>query len=204
MKKYCNIVLLAICAGLSLNVQSGELSLAESQVIVQNVLKDKAVVEEVFPGLGPLSGAVLVPAGMSEAKAIVWLMKGENAIIVGQIFTEKQQELSLLAHQQYILPKQRLKTNKATDPQSRYLGAGGIALFQEPASVKVLYVFADPNCHYCHSFYKAMMDNEAIFRHKRIAVKWIPVSIMGGDSLMKAQAILQGGLRHWPRTSHLS
>jgi thiol:disulfide interchange protein DsbG len=56
------------------------------------------------------------------------------------------------------------------------------------AGDRVLYIFFDPNCPYCHKLY-GMLDPLVGPEHLRL--RWIPVALLSSSSLPKAAAILQ-------------
>jgi thiol:disulfide interchange protein DsbG len=53
----------------------------------------------------------------------------------------------------------------------------------------VIYAFFDPNCGYCHFLWLALRPYEAA----GLQVRWVPVGILGEDSLIKAAAVIDGG-----------
>jgi thiol:disulfide interchange protein DsbG len=60
-------------------------------------------------------------------------------------------------------------------------GASGAAIKSK------VYVFMDPNCHFCHLAWKALQPYEAV----GLQVHWIPVAFLKPDSAGKAASLLQ-------------
>lgn len=59
----------------------------------------------------------------------------------------------------------------------------------EGSGPRLMYVFFDPNCPYCHKLYEELRPY--VGKH-RIQVRWVPVGILTPSSAGKAAAILQG------------
>jgi thiol:disulfide interchange protein DsbG len=60
---------------------------------------------------------------------------------------------------------------------------------------RVLYIFFDPNCPYCHQLYEKLSP---MVEAKNLQLRWIPVGMLANSSLPKAAAILQA---HDPLTA---
>lgn len=59
--------------------------------------------------------------------------------------------------------------------------------FRAGTAGPLITVFFDPNCYYCHKFYREALP---YLRHGRLRLRVIPVAILKGSSLPKAVAIL--------------
>ena len=59
--------------------------------------------------------------------------------------------------------------------------------FRAGSAGPLITVFLDPNCYYCHKFYRQALP---YLRHGRLRLRIIPVAILKGSSLPKAVAIL--------------
>ncbi len=55
---------------------------------------------------------------------------------------------------------------------------------------RVVYIFFDPNCPYCHKLYEALRPQMA---EEDLQLRWIPVGMLTPTSQGKAAAILQAG-----------
>jgi thiol:disulfide interchange protein DsbG len=55
---------------------------------------------------------------------------------------------------------------------------------------RIVYIFFDPNCPYCHKLYEALQPQIA---GKDLQLRWIPVGMLTPTSQGKAAAILQAG-----------
>lgn len=58
---------------------------------------------------------------------------------------------------------------------------------QGPADAPTLYVFADPNCIYCHQLYQRV---QPLVKAGRLQIHWIMVGVLGPSSVGRAAAIL--------------
>lgn len=66
-------------------------------------------------------------------------------------------------------------------------GAQEAVAVSEGHGPRVVYVFFDPNCAYCHLLYGTF---QPLIRRDQLTVHWIPVGIVSPSSLGKAAAIL--------------
>lgn len=80
------------------------------------------------------------------------------------------------------LPKYRQVANALLDDinQATWVSQGG--------GNRVLYIFFDPNCPYCHRLYLALSP---LVKSENLQLRWIPVGMLADASLSKAAAILQ-------------
>lgn len=56
------------------------------------------------------------------------------------------------------------------------------------AGDRVLYIFFDPNCPYCHQLYEKLSP---LVESEQLQLRWIPVDLLTNTSLAKAATILQ-------------
>lgn len=66
-------------------------------------------------------------------------------------------------------------------------GAQEAVAVSEGHGPRVVYIFFDPNCPYCHLLYGTF---QPLIRRDQLTVHWIPVGIVSPSSLGKAAAIL--------------
>ena len=80
------------------------------------------------------------------------------------------------------LPKHRQVANALLDDidQATWVAQGG--------GNRVLYIFFDPNCPYCHQLYEKLSP---LVGPENLQLRWIPVGLLAESSLPKAAAILQ-------------
>ena len=71
---------------------------------------------------------------------------------------------------------------------SVFKAINGAQWITEGRSERVLYVFFDPNCPYCHYLYDV---SKSFVRSGMVEVRWIPVGFLTPTSAGKALAILQ-------------
>lgn len=67
------------------------------------------------------------------------------------------------------------------------LESGKHLIQQGPKNAPVLYVFADPNCIYCHRFYK---QAEPLVKSGKLRIRWVMVGFLKPTSMGRAAAIL--------------
>lgn len=60
---------------------------------------------------------------------------------------------------------------------------------QEGDGSKIIYVFFDPNCPYCHNVYDSLIKIRSTLPD--LQFRWVPLALLGGTSLGKAAAIIQ-------------
>ncbi|MGC8696996.1 MAG: thioredoxin fold domain-containing protein, partial [Halothiobacillus sp.] len=54
---------------------------------------------------------------------------------------------------------------------------------------KIIYVFFDPNCPYCHNVYDSLVKIRKT--QPDLQYRWVPLALLGGTSIGKAAAIIQ-------------
>ncbi|HQS03582.1 MAG: hypothetical protein B7Y07_11315 [Halothiobacillus sp. 24-54-40] len=60
---------------------------------------------------------------------------------------------------------------------------------QDGEGSKIIYVFFDPNCPYCHNVYDSLIKIRKT--QPDLQYRWVPLALLGGTSLGKAAAIIQ-------------
>lgn len=104
----------------------------------------------------------------------------DGYLIMGRLISPEGENLSAQYTDQYV-PKPDV--SKVVDQ----LEAAGHLVQQGPDDAPVLYVFADPNCIYCHRFYqqvKPMVDAG------QLQIQWVMVGFLKDSSMGRAAAIL--------------
>lgn len=106
---------------------------------------------------------------------------GEDGyLFVGQLFSPQGDDLVTRYGDQY-LPK------PAVAAAVKQLENAGHLIVQGPASAPVLYVFADPNCIFCHRFYRLA---EPLVKAGKLQLRWAMVGFLKPSSMKKSVAIL--------------
>jgi len=72
--------------------------------------------------------------------------------------------------------------------------AQGISLTEAGNGSRTLYVFADPRCPYCEKLRNKLVDNESYLREQGIGVEWIPIGILGEQSVRDAVRVAAAGV----------
>lgn len=129
-----------------------------------------------FPTSKPgLTGYVVRHKGRAQ------VVFGEDGyLFVGQVFSPRGDELSRRYGNEF-LPKPNVAST--VDKLER----AGHLVVEGPADAPVLYVFADPNCIYCHRLYKMA---EPLVKAGRLQLRWALVGFLKPSSPGRAAAIL--------------
>jgi thiol:disulfide interchange protein DsbG len=130
-----------------------------------------------FPAASGLTGWVLSQSGRN---SVVYTTADGKALLVGALIGENGENLSILYEQQFV-PKPDLTAAYQRIEKATYVTEGTVS-----APKKVIYVFVDPNCPYCHFTWLAVQPYEAA----GLQVRWIPVATLGPTSLPKAIEVL--------------
>jgi thiol:disulfide interchange protein DsbG len=146
------------------------------KILQQSVKAGKLTVIKKFKTAKPgLTGYVIQQSGQHE------VVYGEDGfLIVGQLISPDGDNLSAQYTQQYV-PKPDV-AKVVSD-----LRKTGHLVQQGPDDAPVLYVFADPNCIYCHRFYDQVAP---LAKAGKIQVKWALAGFLKPSSMGRAAAIL--------------
>lgn len=147
--------------------------------------KVKAI--SLFGGPSNMTGVVMESNG---SQGIAWITPDGESFLIGMFFDKKGQNYSKDAHQQYI--EKSSVGNKASLVLEDLANLEGVYISGSENSEKnkTLYVFADLNCSYCKDFYRVINENIAEVNHRGVAIKWIPVAILGDKSMAQAVSLL--------------
>jgi hypothetical protein len=164
-----------------------EVSLKEAKALLERASNGKITALSVFEGPNELTGVVMQsPTG----KGIAWIPSDGKNIMVGIFMDDDGKNLSLEAHQKYI---GAFDSQPGSD--ANVIGKHGlISLIDGLPSVSLgnaeakntLYVFGDVNCHFCEDLHRLLKDADL----SEVAVKWIPVAVLGSKSLDQAATLL--------------
>lgn len=168
-----NKLLLIAALAFSVAACSAEESLPEP---VQALVDRGVVIERVFDTEAGLKGYVARTGGQS---TVFYLAPDEQHILIGNLLTADGRNLSAEYLERYA-PQPEF--NEAWDDlaASTWIGDGN------PGAERIVYMFTDPNCPYCHSFWQAArpyVGDDAQLRH-------VMVGILGPTSAGKAAALL--------------
>lgn len=106
---------------------------------------------------------------------------GEDGyLFVGQLFSPQGRDLVARYSDQY-LPKPDVTATV------KLLEDAGHLIVQGPANAPRLYVFADPNCIFCHRFYRMA---EPLVKAGKLQLRWVMVGFLRPTSMAKSVAIL--------------
>lgn len=154
--------------------------------IVQNTLRDGDEVVHQFQD-GALRGWVVKPAGMRPV--IAYTANNDEILIYGDAVRYVDSHYVRI-HEKELLP---YLAEAQTSAQEAWERAKDLTGFSEGASDEKakhhLYVFFDPSCVFCHYAYLALRPY--VEQTESVQVKWIPVVVLGSQSIKKAAALIE-------------
>lgn len=148
------------------------------KALVQKVTNGQVQVLKQFAGPGDLVGLVVKsPQGQ---KAVIYVNKNAQYIIVGNVITADGQSQTATDTEKYV------NTEIA---QKAWANAAKTAwVLDGSANAKhVIYAVADPNCSACHKFYS---DTRPYVEKGDLAIRWILVGFLRPSSPGMAMAII--------------
>lgn len=101
-------------------------------------------------------------------------------LLIGRLISPQGDDLTALYRQRYV-PKPDLTAIVRKLQKNSHL------IIQGPEHAPILYVFADPNCIFCHRFYQMA---EPAVRAGRLQLRWVLVGFLKPSSEDRAVAIL--------------
>lgn len=122
-----------------------------------------------------LTGYVISDQGRDEL-----VFADGNYLFLGRLISPQGDDLTALYWQRYV-PKPDIAAI------IRKLQKSGHLIAQGPKEAPVLYVFADPNCIFCHRFYRMA---EPAVKAGRLQLRWALVGFLKPSSANRAVAIL--------------
>lgn len=175
-------VLSAACAGTLLTFLCiAEPSMAggasEYPGVIQDAVKNGINVVKSFPAASGLTGWVLERDG---EHSIVYTTGDRKTMLIGNLVTDNGKILSAEYEDRYI-PKADFSGLYAELEKAPQVVEG-----TQANPKRVLYIFTDPECPYCHLAWKALQPYEAA----GLQVRWVMVAVIKPSSLPKAVEIL--------------
>jgi len=190
-------------------------ALDRARRVVERISADRARVDEVFAGPDDLTGVVV---GVDGGHFIGWLAPRSGLLMVGALFDGDGNNLTQRAMlaRAYAVPAQDAATT-AADPPAPGLAAAGTALhganskggtsrgtaltnaqlaralaqsaaFVEGDGGPVVTAFIDMSCPFCAALYA---KSRGLVGGGRARMRWIPVAVIGPDSMSRAAAVLR-------------
>ncbi|WNV05924.1 hypothetical protein RP726_05790 [Candidatus Methylospira mobilis] len=168
----------------------------QAQSFLSQVSNNKIAVESVFSGPQGLTGVVLQsPTG---EKGIGWITEASDQktsvfIVGGMVLNHEGKNLSVDAYQTHIAGGSAEKVSKKASGSGDLKDIDpfqlkGITLGQGD---KTLIAFMDMNCHFCEKLFGFIIQNQDILYQAGVQVRFIPVGILGNDSIRRAVTVLQ-------------
>ncbi|MBP0623340.1 thiol:disulfide interchange protein DsbG [Cupriavidus consociatus] len=167
-------VALAICLPPAYSAAAGRSDYPEA---IEAALKSGVKVIKTFPAVSGLTGWALEKDGQ---QSIVYTTSDNQTLLVGNLVGEGGENISARYEQQF-LPKPDFSSTFAEVEKSSYVVEGTVK-----APKRILYVFTDAECPYCHLAWKALQPYEAA----GLQVRWVLVAVIKPSSLPKAIEIL--------------
>jgi thiol:disulfide interchange protein DsbG len=144
---------------------------------IQQAVDAGIKVEKTFPAASGMTGWVLSQGGQY---SMVFTTPDRKTLVTGALIGEHGENLSSGYEEKY-LPKPDLTALFQDLEKSAYVAEGAV---QNPK--KVIYVFADPNCPFCHNTWKALQPYEKA----ALQVRWLLVDTLGPTSMPKAIEVM--------------
>jgi len=145
--------------------------------VLDQVVKSGVKVVRQFPAESGLTGWVLSQGG---TYSLAYTTQDSKTLIAGALIDADGKNLSKF-HEQQFVPQPDFSAAYGRLERSAFIVEGAI---KDPK--RVIYVFVDANCPFCHHLWRAVQPYEAI----GLQVRWIPVATLGPTSLPKAIAVL--------------
>ncbi len=161
-----------------------------------------ASVKAVYPGPDGLIGVYWITE--SGVKRIGWASPGGNLLLVGAAFAVDGKDWTAMANAKIqgkkydagMLPKIDPRSGIVNSEAAKELYAKVVHLkyFSSGRGKKVVYIFADPDCIYCHKFWETIGKNQ-----RDVQIRWILTGGIHPTSAAKAATILasKNPLRSW-------
>jgi thiol:disulfide interchange protein DsbG len=144
---------------------------------IQQAVDAGVKVEKTFPAASSLTGWVLSQGGQY---SVVYTTADKKTLIAGALIGENGENLSSQYEEKHV-PKPDLVMLAQELDKSAYVAEGTM---QNPK--KIIHVFVDANCPFCHYTWKALQPYEKA----GLQVRWILVDTLGPTSMPKAIEVL--------------
>lgn len=173
MGKINKIFMVAVLVGLSINVLA-----AEKKSAVEQHLEGKGV--KVVNSFSSISGLRAVIADNGTEKRLFYITPDGNSLIAGMVFDAKGNNITSEDMKKAgvndvggakVLGDTQLQALWKRVEQRRWIQEGKVG--------KLVYVFFDPNCPYCHRLWTTL---KAGVDAGKIQVRWLPVAILKDTS----------------------
>ncbi|WP_171020389.1 thiol:disulfide interchange protein DsbG [Cupriavidus sp. 2SB] len=145
--------------------------------VIQDAVKNGISIVKSFPAASGLTGWVLERDG---EHSIVYTTSDRKTMLVGNLVTDNGKILSAEYEDRY-MPKADFAGLYAELEKAPQVVEG-----TQANPKRVLYIFTDPECPYCHLAWKALQPYEAA----GLQVRWVMVAVIKPSSLPKAVEIL--------------
>lgn len=167
--------------------------------LVTSVTHGQGTVRRIFdgpPGSG-LLGAVV--SGGANPPVVVWITADGKGLISGYLFDARGRNLTALALVRFAdfgkppqapVPTPAVPHPAALSPAAFRTVADGARSIAQGTGKRILWIFLDPNCPWCHRLYEDL----AKALPGDVTVRWIPVAFLKPSSAGRARALLAGGL----------
>ncbi len=182
--------------------------------IVRRISADRAQVVDAFAGPDALTGVVVEVDG---ARFVAWLTPGGQHLIVGALFDAEGSNLTRrqMLERGYAAPIAAADPGAADAPDAALNRGVGSAASAQPSVAPqrlaltngqlaralvqsagfiegdagpVVFAFVDMNCGFCGRLYD---QSRSLVGRGSARVRWIPVAVIGLDSMARAAAVLQ-------------
>ncbi len=153
---------------------------SEGVKLIQSLTNNKAKVSDSFETDVGLEGYVIEPVEAGGKKQVVFTQGGQY-LIIGNVVTAEGVNLT----EKYT---NKLITSQVAEESYQVIGKlNWIAEGSDKAKHK-LYVIIDPNCIYCHLFYKEVNKLDLI-KNGDLQIRWLPVGFLKPSSAGMAAAM---------------
>lgn len=153
---------------------------AEGVKLIQSLTNGKAKISDSFKTNVGLDGYVIEPVEAGGKKQVVFTQGGQY-LIIGNVVTAEGENLT----EKYT---NKLITSQVAEESYQAIGKlNWIAEGSDKAKHK-LYVILDPNCIYCHLFYKEVNKLDLI-KNGDLQIRWLPVGFLKPSSAGMAAAM---------------
>ena len=171
---------LTLTLSISVYADSQPQDLAPGTQLIKSLTNNKAQVKQSFKTDIGLEGHVIAPVEQGGQEQVVFT-KGDDYLVIGNVITKGGENLTELYTQKLITSKVAKASYQAISKLN------WIAEGSDDAKHK-LYVIFDPNCIYCHLFYKEINKLDLI-KDKELQVRWLPVGFLKPSSAGMAAAM---------------
>jgi len=141
----------------------------------------QVIISQTFETKVGLTGYVIEPAKQGGKKQVVFT-QGDQYLIIGNVMTKEGQNITDSYTQKYITSK------VAKESYQEISNLNWVSEGSDDAKHK-MYVIIDPNCVYCHHFYKEV-NKLNLIKDKQLQIRWLPVGFLKPTSAGMAAAML--------------